>query len=228
MEFEKDGCLLRIFIGENDRAHGRPLYEWLIEEAKRQELAGATAMRGLMGFGRKSRIHTSRILRLSSDLPVVIEIVDRFFPGTVRIEIDHPIIRSPGDRLGSGLRRDMLGVIGIRFFGFPGVGFVRCRVEQPLFLREFVELAEVGQIFQILDAEDFEKSTGRAVEHRPAGYFALAGDSNQMSLEKASHRRPGIHPAHFLDLGARHGLPIGDDCERFERGRRESKRPLLL
>lgn len=76
MEFEKNGSLLRIFIGENDRAHGRPLYEWLIEEAKRQELAGATALRGLMGFGRKSRIHSSRILRLSSDLPVVIEIVD--------------------------------------------------------------------------------------------------------------------------------------------------------
>jgi len=76
MEFEKNGCLLRIFIGENDRAHGRPLYEWLVEEAKRQQLAGATVLRGLMGFGKKSRIHTSRILRLSSDLPVVVEIVD--------------------------------------------------------------------------------------------------------------------------------------------------------
>jgi len=76
MEFEKNGCLLRIFIGESDRAHGRPLYEWLVEEAKRQELAGATVLRGLMGFGRQSRIHTTRILRLSSDLPVVVEIVD--------------------------------------------------------------------------------------------------------------------------------------------------------
>ena len=76
MEFEKDGCLLRIFVGENDRAHGRPLYEWLVEEARRQELAGATVVRGLMGFGKNSRIHTSRILRLSSDMPVVIELVD--------------------------------------------------------------------------------------------------------------------------------------------------------
>jgi len=76
MEFERNGCLLRIFIGESDRAHGRPLYEWLVEEAKRQELAGATVLRGLMGFGRKSRIYTTRILRLSSDLPVVVEIVD--------------------------------------------------------------------------------------------------------------------------------------------------------
>ena len=76
MEFEKNGCLLRIFIGENDRAHGRPLYEWLVEEARRQQLAGATVVRGLMGFGKKSRIQTSRILRLSTDLPVIVEIVD--------------------------------------------------------------------------------------------------------------------------------------------------------
>jgi len=76
MEFERNGCLLRIFIGENDRAHGRPLYEWLVEEAQRQGLAGATVVRGLMGFGKKSRIHTTRILRLSADLPVIVEIVD--------------------------------------------------------------------------------------------------------------------------------------------------------
>jgi PII-like signaling protein len=76
MEFEKNGCLLRIFVGENDRAHGRPLYEWLVEEAKKQELAGATVIRGIMGFGKNSRITTSRILRLSSDLPVIVEIVD--------------------------------------------------------------------------------------------------------------------------------------------------------
>jgi PII-like signaling protein len=76
MDFETDGCLLRIFIGESDRAHGRPLYEWLVEEAQRQGLAGATVLRGIMGFGRESRIHTARILRLSSDLPVVIELVD--------------------------------------------------------------------------------------------------------------------------------------------------------
>ena len=76
MEFERNGCLLRIFIGENDRVHGRPLYEWLVEEAQRQGLAGATVVRGLMGFGKKSRIHTTRILRLSADLPVIVEIVD--------------------------------------------------------------------------------------------------------------------------------------------------------
>ncbi len=76
MEFEQDGCLLRIFVGESDRYKGRPLYEWLVEEARRQHLAGATVLRGIMGFGRSSRIHSSRILRLSTDLPVVIELVD--------------------------------------------------------------------------------------------------------------------------------------------------------
>ena len=76
MEFEKNGCLLRIFIGESDRIHGRPLYAWLVEEAQRQGLAGATVIRGMMGFGKKNRIHSARILSLSMDLPVIVEIVD--------------------------------------------------------------------------------------------------------------------------------------------------------
>ncbi len=76
MEFERNGCLLRIFIGEYDRYEGRPLYEWLVEQAKRQQLAGATVLRGIMGFGKNSRIHSSRILRLSEDMPIVVELVD--------------------------------------------------------------------------------------------------------------------------------------------------------
>ncbi len=76
MEFEKAGCLLRIFIGEDDHYQGRPLYEWLVEEARRQQLAGATVLRGIMGFGRSSRIYSSRILRLSTDLPIIVELVD--------------------------------------------------------------------------------------------------------------------------------------------------------
>ncbi len=76
MEFERNGCLLRIFIGEHDRYQGRPLYEWLVEQAKKQQLAGATVLRGIMGFGKSSRIHSSRILRLSEDLPIVVELVD--------------------------------------------------------------------------------------------------------------------------------------------------------
>lgn len=73
----EEGQLLRIFIGESDRYKGQPLYEWLVNEAKRTGLAGATVLRGLAGFGAKSRIHTSNILRLSLDLPIIVEIVDR-------------------------------------------------------------------------------------------------------------------------------------------------------
>ncbi len=76
MNIPEEGQLLRIFIGESDKHGGRPLYEWIVLEAKRNGLAGATVMRGMMGFGANSRIHTSKILRLSEDLPVIIEIVD--------------------------------------------------------------------------------------------------------------------------------------------------------
>ena len=72
----RDGKLLRVFIGENDRHEGMPLYEWIVRQAREQGLAGATVLRGLEGFGAKSRLHTAKILRLSSDLPIVIEIVD--------------------------------------------------------------------------------------------------------------------------------------------------------
>lgn len=77
MRIEGEGTLLRIFVGESDRWHGKPLYEAIVERARAEGLAGATVLRGLEGFGAHSRVHTSRILRLSEDLPVVIEIVDR-------------------------------------------------------------------------------------------------------------------------------------------------------
>jgi uncharacterized protein len=76
MHLPSECVLLRIFIGENDRHDGRLLYEEIVDRARRHELAGATVLRGILGFGANSRIHTSRILRLSQDLPVVIEIVD--------------------------------------------------------------------------------------------------------------------------------------------------------
>jgi PII-like signaling protein len=76
MKLPPEGKLLRIFIGESDRHEGKPLYEWLVIQAKEHGLAGATVLRGLMGFGATSRIHTSKILRLSLDLPIVVEIVD--------------------------------------------------------------------------------------------------------------------------------------------------------
>jgi hypothetical protein len=68
--------LLRIFAGESDHAEGKPLYQWLVLEAKTRGLAGATVLRGIMSYGAKSQLHTFKIERLSLDLPVVIEIVD--------------------------------------------------------------------------------------------------------------------------------------------------------
>ncbi|MCW5889344.1 MAG: DUF190 domain-containing protein [bacterium] len=76
MNIIDEGKLLRMFIGESDRFHGRPLYELLVEKAHTLGLAGATVCRGIAGYGVHSRIHTAKILRLSEDLPVILEIVD--------------------------------------------------------------------------------------------------------------------------------------------------------
>src|SRR5689334_17510017 len=76
MKIPQDGYLLRVFIGEADRWHGQPLYEAIVMKARELHLAGATVLRGPMGFGAHSRLHTTKILRLSEDLPFVIEIVD--------------------------------------------------------------------------------------------------------------------------------------------------------
>lgn len=74
---EEQGELLRIYVGESDRWEKRPLYEALVLAAREADLAGATVLRGLMGYGRHSRVHAAKILRLSEDLPIVIEIADR-------------------------------------------------------------------------------------------------------------------------------------------------------
>jgi hypothetical protein len=76
MKLIGEGKLLRIFVGESDRWDGRPLYEAIVHQARAMGLAGATVLRGIEGFGASSVVHTSRILRLSEDLPMVIEIVD--------------------------------------------------------------------------------------------------------------------------------------------------------
>ena len=86
MKLPSEGKLLRIFVGEADRWQGKPLYEEIILLAKKEGMAGATALKGFAGFGCKSHMHTAKLLRLSEDLPVVIEIVDseekigRFLP----------------------------------------------------------------------------------------------------------------------------------------------------
>ncbi len=76
MKIPADGMLLRVFIGESDKHNGRPLYEVIIGEARHRGLAGATVWKGFMGFGAHSRMHTAKILEMSQDLPIVIEIVD--------------------------------------------------------------------------------------------------------------------------------------------------------
>jgi hypothetical protein len=112
MKIEGEGQLLRIYIGESDRWEGRPLYEAIVRAAREQGLAGATALRGIEGFGANSRIHTVKVLRLSEDLPVVVEIADRperiaaFMPtidrmvgeGMVTLEkVNVLVYRLPGD-----------------------------------------------------------------------------------------------------------------------------------
>jgi uncharacterized protein len=77
MKLEGPAQLLRIFIGEGDKWHGKPLYEAIVLKARAQHMAGATVLRGPMGFGAHSRLHTVKVLRLSEDLPIVVEIVDR-------------------------------------------------------------------------------------------------------------------------------------------------------
>lgn len=76
MHLPQDAMLLRIFIGESDRWHHQPLYEAIVRKAREMHMAGATVLRGPMGFGKSSRMHTTKILRLSMDLPLVIELVD--------------------------------------------------------------------------------------------------------------------------------------------------------
>jgi uncharacterized protein len=77
MKLPEEAELLRIFIGESDRYDGRPLYEVIVQEARKRGMAGATVLRGIMGFGAHSRMHTAKVLRLSEDLPLVVEIVDK-------------------------------------------------------------------------------------------------------------------------------------------------------
>ena len=76
MKLPSEARLLRVFVGESDKEGGRPLFEIIVEEARRRGMAGATVVRGCLGFGANSRLHTTKILRLSEDLPIVVELVD--------------------------------------------------------------------------------------------------------------------------------------------------------
>jgi hypothetical protein len=76
MKSQSQAQLLRIFVGESDKYEGEPLYEAIVNLARERKMAGATVLRGMMGFGAHSRMHTAKVLRISEDLPIIIEIVD--------------------------------------------------------------------------------------------------------------------------------------------------------
>ena len=96
MQIPREAVLLRVFLGEEDRHHHQPLYEAIVLKAREMHLGGATVLRGPMGFGRSSRLHTAKILRLSEDLPIIVEIVD----SEEKIQQFLPIL---DEMMGSGL-----------------------------------------------------------------------------------------------------------------------------
>lgn len=98
MKIENDANLLRIFLGESDKSGLATVYEKIVVEAKKEGLAGATVLKGVMGFGSTSRIHSSKILRLSEDLPIVIEIVDELD----KIESFIPLVEEIFEECGCG------------------------------------------------------------------------------------------------------------------------------
>ena len=93
MELSKQGQILKVYIGESDELDGEPLYEWLVLKAKEENMAGATVLRGLMGFGANSRIHTANILRLSMDLPIIVEVIDTHDKISKFLSIIDPVIK---------------------------------------------------------------------------------------------------------------------------------------
>ncbi|HEU4389838.1 MAG TPA: DUF190 domain-containing protein [Blastocatellia bacterium] len=107
MTLTEEGYLLRVFIGETDKHRGKPLYEWIVRQAREQGLAGATVLRGMMGFGANSVIHTFKIERLSEDLPVVVEIVD------TRKKLEH-FLANIEDEIEAGMAT--LEKVEIRFY----------------------------------------------------------------------------------------------------------------
>ena len=94
MNLPAEGTLLRVFLGESDRLAGKPLYEAIVLKAREMKLAGATVLRGPMGFGHSSHLHTTKVLRLSQDLPLVIEIVDNEDKINAFVDAIEPIMGS--------------------------------------------------------------------------------------------------------------------------------------
>ena len=96
MQLERDSKLLRIFIGELDKSHGKPLYEALVLAAKKNNIAGATVIRGILSYGASSRIHSAKLLDLSFDLPIVVEIIDHNDKVEAFLEVANKLIEEAG------------------------------------------------------------------------------------------------------------------------------------
>ena len=93
MTLPKEGHLLRVFIGESDKYEGMPLFEWIVRKARKEGIAGATVLRGLMGYGAHSQVHTASIERLSLDLPLIVEIVDTLEKIEAFLPLIEPAVR---------------------------------------------------------------------------------------------------------------------------------------
>ena len=96
MQLERDSKLLRIFIDELDKSHGKPLYEALVLAAKKNNIAGATVIRGILSYGASSRIHSAKLLDLSFDLPIVVEIIDHNDKVEAFLEVANKLIEEAG------------------------------------------------------------------------------------------------------------------------------------
>jgi PII-like signaling protein len=129
MQIPRNAMLLRVFIGEDDKVRGRPLYEAIVLKARELQLAaGATILRGPMSFGHSSRLHTAKILRLSEDLPIVIEIVDSeekieaFLPQLGEMVWERP--RHLGEGPGSAVREEQAAALALTHF--PALPLLGC------------------------------------------------------------------------------------------------------
>src|SRR5690349_6212448 len=185
MMIPRSAALLRIFIGEADRADGRPLYEAIVLKAREMQLAGATVLRGPMGFGHSSRLHTAKILRLSEDLPFVVEIVD----SEEKINAFLPVL---DDMMSSGL-----------------VTLERVQVLQYGTDRGGKAAPDSAPSYEVLGHLD-EAAAGRALGDRARqgryalGILAHARNADRMR-EEAEHRRV-VH--RVADIEAAIGLAV--------------------
>ena len=179
MKLEGTGLLLRIYLGENDQWQGRPLYQAIVERMREKGLAGATVLRGIEGFGAKQHLHTTRILRLSEDLPILIEAVDSE-------EKIRAILPEMDEMLGDGLiTLERARVILYRPGNVPDDERSRHRIaglEPRAYLDRGVPITHCGQVrIGLRDASGIE-------------YFARVERQHDQRTSQAKRHRPGDGP----------------------------------